>query len=78
MQNTKSNYIEFQTATEMYKALKVLSKSKSLHFHGSFSIVAVSSVDNSKRERLVAQELRKIAKLSFEYVGPSFRVSTYI
>ncbi|KAF9466668.1 hypothetical protein BDZ94DRAFT_1305909 [Collybia nuda] len=78
VKNQDPNYIEFQTATDMYRALKSQSKSKAFHFHGSFSIIAVSSVDNSKRERLVTQELRKIAKLSFEYDKPKLLGSVLV
>lgn len=37
-----------------------------LQFHGSHTIVAVSSINNVKRINLVATDLRKIARLSFE------------
>ncbi|KAF5378057.1 hypothetical protein D9615_007506 [Tricholomella constricta] len=78
----KHDCTEYQTATDMYKAIKALSKSKQFRFHGSFSIIAKADTDHFTRGRLVIDELRKIAKISFEYdkpispvTKPSFRVS---
>jgi hypothetical protein len=36
-----------------------------IQFRGSFSIVAVDTIDHERRERLVIEELGKIAKWSF-------------
>ncbi|GLB43063.1 hypothetical protein LshimejAT787_1205120 [Lyophyllum shimeji] len=78
----KHDNTEYQTATEMYKAMKALSTSTKLQFRGSFSIVAKADTDNITRARLVVRELRKIARIPFEHdkpmnpvSGESYRVS---
>jgi hypothetical protein len=50
----------------MYKVLRSKRSSTPIQFNGYFSIVAVAKIDHKRRERLVVEELRKIAKWSFE------------
>ncbi|KAF8810849.1 hypothetical protein BYT27DRAFT_7161397 [Phlegmacium glaucopus] len=70
-----TNVQDYQTASSLYDALKSKALSsypasnegtQFLQFHGSHTIVAVSSINNTKRIYLVAKDLRKIARLSFE------------
>jgi hypothetical protein len=64
--SSNSDEIEYQSATHMYKALKISRSSSPIQFRGCFSIVAVAKIDHERREKLVVHELRKIAKWSFE------------
>ncbi|KAG5650866.1 hypothetical protein H0H81_010726 [Sphagnurus paluster] len=54
----------------MYRALKSISKSKRPRFQGCFSVVAKKDADHMTRAKLVVDELRKIAKISFEHSKP--------
>jgi len=67
MQKAPNNpgYIEFQTASNLYKQLKLKSSSKSFQFRGCHSIIIVPTIDNLKRVELVSKDLKKIAKLPF-------------
>ncbi|KAF8063619.1 hypothetical protein FPV67DRAFT_254934 [Lyophyllum atratum] len=71
---------EYQSATDMYKAMKVLSKKS--HFRGSFSIVTKAEIDHRRRTIIVVDDLRKIAKIPFEHdhaikptSGASYRIA---
>ncbi|PPQ75772.1 hypothetical protein CVT26_000889 [Gymnopilus dilepis] len=69
---------EYQTATALYESLKKrvkkaansTSASKLLRFKGFHSIIKVDTIDHQKRVELVAQDLRKIVRLSFEHTKP--------
>lgn len=37
-----------------------------LHFHGFHAIIAMPTIDNEKRVLMVANDLRKIARVPFE------------
>ncbi|KAF4622643.1 hypothetical protein D9613_009042 [Agrocybe pediades] len=64
---------EYQSASMLYDSLKrrVSSSSSSfLQYHGFHSIVAVSTIDHRKRVELVAKDIRKIARVSFQHNKP--------
>jgi hypothetical protein len=47
------------------KALRSSTAGKRLRFNGCHSIVAMSAIDNENRVEIVANDLRKIAGISF-------------
>ncbi|KAF5335760.1 hypothetical protein D9611_009661 [Ephemerocybe angulata] len=65
---------EYQTAGELYSALRaqVLSGKKGFDWKGFHIIVASDDVDHKQRLEVVARDLRKTAKLQFEYVVHNF------
>ncbi|KJA16219.1 hypothetical protein HYPSUDRAFT_47523 [Hypholoma sublateritium FD-334 SS-4] len=59
---------QYQTASAMYESLKRrMLVQKKLKFHGHHAIVAVSTISHAQRVQMVANDLRKIARLSFEH-----------
>ncbi|KAF6741586.1 hypothetical protein DFP72DRAFT_1083593 [Ephemerocybe angulata] len=65
---------EYQTAGELYSALRVqvLSGKKGFDWKGFHVIVASDDVDHKQRLEAVARDLHKTAKLPFEYVVHNF------
>lgn len=62
---------EYQTADELYKALKVAtSTSKNIAFKGFHTIVASKDINRTKRLKLVARDLREVVRLSFDHKEP--------
>ncbi|KAF9475575.1 hypothetical protein BDN70DRAFT_996337 [Pholiota conissans] len=67
---------EYQTATALYESLKKRSSNASIlgrkiNFNGYHVIVAVSTIDHLKRIDMVTNDLRKLARLSFDYTKPN-------
>ncbi|KDR71895.1 hypothetical protein GALMADRAFT_213720 [Galerina marginata CBS 339.88] len=68
---------EYQSASALYDSLKNRLKkvnpasAKFLKFHGFHSIIAVSTIDNQKRAAMVANDLRKIARVPFDLSKPT-------
>ncbi|KAF8970917.1 hypothetical protein BDZ97DRAFT_1409125 [Flammula alnicola] len=63
---------EYQLATALYEAVKrriqkCSSTQSKMNFSGYHAIVAVSTIDNLKRVEMVVKDLRKIARLPFDY-----------
>ena len=76
---------EYQTSSEMFRALQSLSISTSplnncseqlLQFYGSYTIVAASDIDNLQRFWLLATELSAKELLPFQFV--STHISTQV
>ncbi|KAG6860143.1 hypothetical protein C0995_015248 [Termitomyces sp. Mi166 len=69
VQTKPGNRYEYQTASEMYNKLHTFSKTKKYLFSGHYSIIADPEIDHNQRVKLVAKDLRKIAKIPFDCLG---------
>ncbi|KAF5367529.1 hypothetical protein D9758_003604 [Tetrapyrgos nigripes] len=65
---------EYQTASHLYRGLKRLklssqppSSNPRVRFHGKHSIVVDPDIDNTKRAALVARDVSKLGRLSFNH-----------
>ncbi|EDR02320.1 uncharacterized protein LACBIDRAFT_309727 [Laccaria bicolor S238N-H82] len=78
VESTIPRYREYQSATQLYAALKssILVSPSNLKFRATHSIVASIIIDNALRAELVAKDLRKIAGLSFAHRTPLPRHSS--
>ncbi|KAJ7060994.1 hypothetical protein C8F01DRAFT_178740 [Mycena amicta] len=62
---TKTKRTKFVVADALYKAVAQESRTSPVEFAGTFAIIANPQVDNERRARLVARELRRAATLQY-------------
>ncbi|KAJ7100024.1 hypothetical protein B0H15DRAFT_505459 [Mycena belliarum] len=65
---TERAFVKFINAAELYKDMKrhQAIASPSMHFYGTYAIVALPTIDNKERARAVARDLRANTSLHFD------------
>ncbi|KAF9033520.1 hypothetical protein BJ165DRAFT_1534478 [Panaeolus papilionaceus] len=72
-ETVNSNLTEYQNARELYDSVRLAlasAKPGSLAFVGHHTIIADATINNPTRARYVSRDLKRIAKLPFEYGQP--------